>query len=151
MDHASVARLLSDSLDDFYMREDSADHYEESRSSSPDLSYEIPDSQPQSVVSHLSRSRDFLYESPDSQEDPRGHNLDDDLQEGFRAATSHNGPEPLNALDYSNARLCDITLNEDYPNDVQFDDCASVDSDATEVIEGGTQPSARPEPRFVSP
>lgn len=151
MEHASVARLLSDSLDDFYMREDPADHHEESRSSSPDLSSELPDSQPHSVISHLNRSRDFLYESLDSQEVPGDHHSDDELQEGFRVATSYNGPIPLDDLDYSNAPLCDVALDEAYPDDVQFDDCASVDSDATEVIEGGTQPSARPEPRFVSP
>ncbi len=132
------------------MQVDLADSDEELSGSSPKPSSEIPDGQPTYVASHSSQSQDLVYECPDSQEGPRDHKFDDDSQEVTHEAEFNNGAVPLDELDHKDARICETTISEAHLDDVEFDDCASVDSDATEVIEGGTRPIEWRGAHFVS-
>jgi hypothetical protein len=150
MDNASVARFLSESLDDVYMR-DPADHHKDSSISSPDLSFEIPDSQDPYVTSQSSHKQDYLYGSLGNQEDPTAVQAAHARQQGLLAARSHSCAANLDEPDSNSIQLCDTRLEEAYLEDADFDDCASIYTDDTEVIEGGTRLTERPEPRFVSP
>ena len=150
MDNASVARFLSESLDDVYMR-DPADHHKDSSISSPDLSFEIPDSQDPYVTSHLSQSQDYLSGSLGNQEDPTAIQSAHALQQDLNTASSHSCAANLDEPNSNSTQLCDTRFDEAYLEDAEFDDCASIYTDDTEVIEGGTRLTERPEPRFVSP
>jgi len=158
MNHSLVARLLSESLNDFYTREDPADLYEDladlyedPASRTQDL-FEVPDSQPPYELLRLSQSRDVLDKILDSQEDPNDYNLDDDLSVGSLEAYLDYDVLPLGEVNFNNAQFSGTELNEADIYDTQFEEPACFDTKATKVVEGDTtQLIQKPNPRFVSP
>lgn len=150
------------SLDDFFMQDDDADHYEESRTLSPDLPYEFPDSQPSYEEYRLSKSRIFPKEIPDSQEDPRDYDFDNDLQEGTPEADFDDDAVPLDEVDFNQSRLQGaVSANNvhkstvSHIDNVEFEGAqlfrfTSFNTEATEIVEGGTRLPKKPHHRFVS-